>query len=72
MGSRHATSSTPRRPPSPHVIRVSILLFQGAALRAARGAVSDAAASARAGRAACRPVPARRAAAQAATQREAC
>ena len=37
MGSRHATSSTPRRPPSPHVIRVSILLFQGGACGAASG-----------------------------------
>jgi len=37
MGSRHATSSTPRRPPSPHVIRVSILLFQGGASGAAPG-----------------------------------
>ena len=39
------------------------LLVQGGALRAPRGAVPDAAACARAGRAACRPVPARRAAA---------
>ena len=41
----------------------SSLPVQGGALRAPRGAVSDAAASARAGRAACRPVPARRRAA---------
>ena len=45
------------------VIRVSIL-DQGGALRAPLSAVFDAAASARAGRAAWRPVPARRAAAR--------
>src|SRR3954465_9637127 len=39
------------------------LPVQGGALRAPRGPVPDAAASTRAGRAACRPVPARRAAA---------
>ena len=63
---RPATSS----PPDPAAITgqaraVSNFAFlvQGGALRAPRGAVPDAAAGARPGRAACRPVPARRAAA---------
>ena len=45
-----------------HVFRLSIL-GQGGALQAKRGAMPDAAASTRAGRAAYRPIPARRAAA---------
>ena len=68
LGPRSARPSSESAAPScSELLRAAVFNFsipvQGGALRAPRGAVPDAAASARAGRAACRPVPARRAAA---------
>ena len=61
-GTRHRSRDLVQ--PRPAVFKPS-LLHQGGALPAPRGPMFDAAASARAGRAACRPVPARHAAANA-------